>query len=81
MFDSKTTVQDDLRGGNPPSGVEILTNRVSGGTAAGIEMTLNSPDNFITSNRLTGNAPDVLDAGTNNCWRHNTYTTGTVPPC
>lgn len=63
------------------SGVEVLTNVVTGGTAAGIELTINSNDNLISGNRLSGNAPDVLDAGANNCWRHNVYTTGTVPPC
>jgi len=46
-----------------------------------IELTVNSSDNLLSGNRLSGNVPDVLDAGTNNCWHHNTYTTGTVPPC
>jgi parallel beta-helix repeat protein len=63
------------------SGVEILTNVVTGATGAGIELTLNSNDNSISGNRLSGNNPDVLDGGSNNCWRHNVYTTGTVPPC
>lgn len=62
-------------------GVEVLTNVVSGTTAAGIELTLNSQENMISGNRLSGNNPDVLDAGTGNCWRHNVYTTGTVAPC
>jgi parallel beta-helix repeat protein len=62
------------------SGVEILTNRVTGGTGAGIELTLNSSNNVLSGNRLVGNAPDVLDAGTNNCWRSTVYTTGTLPP-
>lgn len=63
------------------TGVEVLTNVVSGGTAAGIELTINSNDNLISGNRFLGNNPDVLDGGTNNCWRHNVYTSGTVPPC
>jgi parallel beta-helix repeat protein len=63
------------------TGTEILSNTINGGTAAGIEVTVNSSDNLIGGNRLDGNAPDVLDAGSNNCWRHNVYTTGSVPPC
>lgn len=63
------------------TGAEILSNTVESGTAAGIELTVNSTDNFISGNRLDGNAPDVVDAGSNNCWHHNAYTTGTVPPC
>jgi parallel beta-helix repeat protein len=62
------------------SGAEILSNRVTGGTAAGIELTLNSNDNILVGNRLVGNDPDVLDAGTGNCWRSTTFTTGTLPP-
>ncbi len=60
---------------------EIVANTVSGSTNAGIELTVNSADNLITGNRLSGNDPDVLDAGTDNCWRHNQYTTGSVPEC
>jgi parallel beta-helix repeat protein len=63
------------------TGAEILTNVISGGSGAGIELTNNSNDNLLSGNRLSGNAPDVVDAGTNNCWHHNVYTTGTVPPC
>jgi parallel beta-helix repeat protein len=60
---------------------EILSNVVTGGAAAGIELTVNSSENFLSGNRLSGNVPDVLDAGTDNCWHHNSYATGTVPPC
>ena len=60
---------------------EIVGNTVSGSINAGIELTVNSSDNVITGNSLTGNNPDVLDAGTNNCWRHNQYTTGSAPEC
>jgi len=64
------------------NGVEILSNVVNAGTAAGILLTLNSSGNFVTGNRLAGNNPDVVDAGTNNCWRHNVYATGgPVPGC
>jgi parallel beta-helix repeat protein len=63
------------------TGAEILTNVISGGSGAGIELTNNSNDNLLSGNRLSGNAPDVVDAGTDNCWHHNVYTTGTVPPC
>jgi parallel beta-helix repeat protein len=63
------------------TGAEILTNIVTGGTAAGIEVTNNSSDNFISGNRLSGNVLDVVDDGTDNCWHHNVYATGTVPGC
>jgi parallel beta-helix repeat protein len=63
------------------TGAEILNNIVTNGTAAGIEVTANSSDNLLRGNRLSGNVPDVLDAGTNNCWRSNHYTTGTVADC
>jgi parallel beta-helix repeat protein len=63
------------------TGAEILNNVVTGGTAAGIELTANSSDNLIRGNRLEGNAPDVLDAGTGNCWRSNHYGTGSVADC
>ncbi|MCC6849615.1 MAG: right-handed parallel beta-helix repeat-containing protein [Deltaproteobacteria bacterium] len=64
------------------NGVEILSNVVTAGTAAGIELTPNSNGNRLTGNRLVGNTPDVVDAGTGNCWRHNVYTTGgPVPEC
>ncbi len=62
------------------AGVEILTNTITGGSAAGIELTSNSSGNLVSGNRLFGNTPDVVDNGTNNCWRHNTYSTGTLPP-
>lgn len=62
------------------SGVEILTNRVLSGTAAGIELTVNSNDNVLIGNRLVGNFPDVLDNGTNNCWRSTVFNTGNLPP-
>jgi len=60
---------------------EIVGNEVVDSTGAGIELTLNASDNLISANRLAGNDPDVLDAGSNNCWRHNQYTTGSVPDC
>jgi parallel beta-helix repeat protein len=63
------------------TGAEITSNEVYDSAAAGIELTLNASGNIINGNRLSGNDPDVLDAGTNNCWRHNQYTTGTVPDC
>jgi parallel beta-helix repeat protein len=62
------------------SGVEILSNRVISGTGAGVEITVNSSGNVLIGNRLVGNAPDVLDNGTNNCWRSTIFATGTLPP-
>jgi hypothetical protein len=55
-------------------------NRINGGSGPGIEVTSNSNDNFLSGNRMSGNTPAVVDDGTNNCWRHNVYTTGSVPP-
>ncbi len=63
------------------TGAEILSNVITGGSAAGILLTVNSIGNQLVGNRLSGNDPDVLDAGTSNCWRHNRYTTGSVPEC
>ena len=63
------------------AGAEILNNVINGGSGPGIDLTVNSSDNQIVGNRLSGNAPDVVDDGTNNCWRNNHFTSGSVPPC
>jgi hypothetical protein len=49
---------------------------------AGIEFDAASEDNLIAHSYLGGdNGIDVLDFGTDNCWRDNIYYTGFVPPC
>ena len=65
-------------------GVRILHNSVTGlpGTSvSGIELDLTSDDNLIVGNDISENTSDVVDNGTNNCWRNNTYTTGPPASC
>jgi nitrous oxidase accessory protein NosD len=65
-------------------GVRILHNSVTGlpgTTATGIELDATSDGNLIAGNTVDANITDVLDAGSNNCWRNNHFTTGSVPPC
>ncbi len=50
-------------------------------TTSGIELDALSSGNTITQNTISGSVNDVVDNGTANCWRNNTYTTGSVPPC
>jgi nitrous oxidase accessory protein NosD len=49
--------------------------------AAGIEFDAASEDNLIAHGAFGDNGIDVLDFGTDNCWRSNIYYTGFVPPC
>lgn len=62
-------------------GAEVRNNFVNLFTGAGIEADASSDGNLIQSNRIGDNSPDVLDAGTGNCWRRNVFTTGSVAPC
>jgi nitrous oxidase accessory protein NosD len=50
-------------------------------TTSGIELDAASSGNSIVRNSISGSVNDVLDAGSGNCWRNNTYTTGSVPSC
>ncbi len=59
----------------------IAHNRLVNNTTAGIEIDATSSGNSIFSNTISGSANDVLDGGAGNCWRHNSYTTGSVPTC
>lgn len=61
--------------------VEVSRNRVSGSSGPGIHADSSSNANTIASNVMSGNNPDVLDDGSNNCWRRNIFATGTVIPC
>jgi parallel beta-helix repeat protein len=65
-------------------GVRLLHNSVTGlpgTTVTGIELDGTSDDNVIVGNTISENTSDVLDNGTNNCWRNNQYTTGSVASC
>src|SRR5262249_12690450 len=46
---------------------------------AGIHLDAASSDNGIFTNNISGYNTDVLDDGTNNCWRRNTFITGSIP--
>ena len=65
-------------------GVRLLHNSVTGlpgTTLTGIELDATSDDNLIVGNTISENTSDVVDNGTNNCWRNNQYTTGSVASC
>ncbi len=62
-------------------GIELKRNAVAQNTSNGIVLDANSDDNRIIGNDIHGSTVDVSDAGTGNCWKKNTYTTGTVPSC
>jgi hypothetical protein len=55
---------------------EVLFN-----TTSGIEAEADATGNKIVGNRIEGSAADVLDAGSGNCWKNNSFTTGTDPGC
>lgn len=56
-------------------------NRVGSNTTSGIEIDGASSGNLIVSNFMESNGVDVVDNGAGNCWKNNTYTSGSVPPC
>jgi len=55
---------------------ELIDNSISG-----IEIDSGSSGNSIVRNVISGSPTDVIDDGAGNCWRNNTFTTGSVPPC
>ena len=63
------------------TGAEILSNTVESGTAAGIELTVNSTDNFISGNRLGRQCARRAGRRHQQLLAPQPYTTGTVPPC
>ena len=63
------------------SRASVTRNRLVDNVASGIEITALSSGNSIIANTISGSTTDVSDAGASNCWRNNTYTTGSVPPC
>ena len=50
-------------------------------TTSGIDLDASSSGNSIVRNTISGSVNDVVDAGAGNCWRNNTYSTGSVAPC
>jgi nitrous oxidase accessory protein NosD len=64
------------------SGAIVDHNRqVFDNTTSGIELDATSTGNLISGNDISGSVTDVVDEGTGNCWRNNTFTTGSVAPC
>ncbi len=62
-------------------GVDLKSNVVVNNSSSGILIAANSDENRILKNTISGSILDVSDDGTNNCWKKNTYATGTVPSC
>lgn len=62
-------------------GIVVRGNQVAVNGASGIVVDAGSDDNFLLRNDLRQNVTDVSDAGTGNCWKNNSYTTGSVPEC
>ena len=56
-----------------------VVSNVLGGSTVGIEVDAGSDDNVLAQNKVDGYPTDVSDAGSSNCWRSNTFTTGSVP--
>jgi parallel beta-helix repeat protein len=50
-------------------------------TVSGIEIDASSSGNLLIGNHLDQNGTDVVDNGSANCWRNNTFTSGSVPAC
>jgi copper-binding protein NosD len=63
------------------TGASVHHNKLVDNVAVGIGLDAASSQNAIVSNRVSGSATDVVDDGTSNCWRNNTFTTGSVPSC
>ncbi len=61
--------------------VRVQANVVGSSTGAGIAVDAGSSNNLLQGNTSTGNHPDVLDAGTGNCWKRNEFVLGSVAPC
>jgi len=62
-------------------GILLKKNVVSENPVSGIELDAVSEGNRLVANAISGSATDVIDAGTGNCWKNNTFSTGSVPPC
>jgi parallel beta-helix repeat protein len=63
-------------------GIVVKDNVVTNSAGTGIELDATSDGNRIVRNTVSGSGTaDVIDNGTGNCWKGNTFATGTVPPC
>lgn len=62
-------------------GAKIIGNGLVDNSTTGIETNADSTGNLIRRNRISGSVNDVLEGGSGNCWRDNTFTSGTVPLC
>jgi parallel beta-helix repeat protein len=60
-------------------GIRVYRNTVTGNANSGIELDGQSDENRIIGNDISGSTQDVADGGTGNCWKGNTYTTGSAP--
>lgn len=80
---SRSAVNYNLRGIvlQNTSGAIVDHNTLVNDTTAGIDLDATSSGNAIVRNSISGSAADVSDAGSANCWRNNTYSTGSVPAC
>ena len=72
------TGDDDLAAALLPA-LEGVVNHHLEGTRYGIHVDATSDDNRIIRNEVSGSPADVRDDGTGNCWKANTYATGSVP--
>jgi len=63
------------------TGVSVDRNSLIGNSTSGIEIEATSSGNLVTRNAVSGSTNDVVDYGSANCWRRNTFTTGSVSPC
>jgi parallel beta-helix repeat protein len=59
----------------------IAHNELVDNSISGIEIDAGSSGNVIVGNDVSGSPNDVIDNGAANCWRNNTFTTGSVPTC
>ncbi len=62
-------------------GIVIQGNQVVANPDSGIEIDATSNGNRIVANQISGSTADVVDAGSGNGWKRNTFTTGSVPAC
>lgn len=56
-------------------------NKMINNSLSGIELDATSSGNLLIRNEISGSPTDVSDAGAQNCWRNDLYTTGNVPAC
>ncbi len=64
-------------------GDRVFNNTVTatGNREAGIRVDGYCDDNLVVGNTISGYPIDAEDDGTNDCWKRNTFVTGSVPPC